>query len=1442
MTRRIVAALAVGSVVAAMLVIGQVTIAAAGPASGTLDSSFGDGGRVTTFVAPAAPQVNVAAAVALQSDGKIVTVGASTDQFGVTEFGVARHNSDGSNDTSFGVRGAVRTSFGTGMNEDSAKTVAVQSDGKIVVGGSSRAANGSLTFALARYNPDGSVDTSFSGDGEVLTAIGGNGGWVNTVALQTDGKIVAAGMGDNGFEVVRYTTNGTLDATFGTAGKVHTTISGLDSANAVAIQPDAKIVVAGSSDPAAGPVMTVVRYNHDGSTDSTFGTAGVATTVVGARAGAQAVALQADGRIVAAGFTEASTFADPDFLLARYNTDGSPDTTFGTNGTTTTPFTTNSDDFAYAVAVQTDNKIVAAGQSGGGTDLGLARYNTDGTLDPTFGTAGKTTIPGLVADGMAIQPDANIVVAGPDNSTNQGTTWGLARFAVSGTLDSSFGDGGRVTTFVAPAAPQVNVAAAVALQSDGKIVTVGASTDQFGVTEFGVARHNSDGSNDTSFGVRGAVRTSFGTGMNEDSAKTVAVQSDGKIVVGGSSRAANGSLTFALARYNPDGSVDTSFSGDGEVLTAIGGNGGWVNTVALQTDGKIVAAGMGDNGFEVVRYTTNGTLDATFGTAGKVHTTISGLDSANAVAIQPDAKIVVAGSSDPAAGPVMTVVRYNHDGSTDSTFGTAGVATTVVGARAGAQAVALQADGRIVAAGFTEASTFADPDFLLARYNTDGSPDTTFGTNGTTTTPFTTNSDDFAYAVAVQTDNKIVAAGQSGGGTDLGLARYNTDGTLDPTFGTAGKTTIPGLVADGMAIQPDANIVVAGPDNSTNQGTTWGLARFIADSTPPTTITSADHATFVAGTSGSFAVTATGVPHPVLSAAGTLPAGVGFTDQGDGSATLTGTPGFGTPGVYSFTITAHNGSGPDATQTFTLTVAPGPLDHLALSPPSATIAAGGSQTYEAEGFDSVGNDLGDMTAATTFTIGPDGSCAGATCTATVPGPHTVSGLDGAAGGTATLTVGPAVLTGLTVTPANPVVAKGLTVEMAATATYSDGSSRDVTTGVVWTSASNVATVDADGVAHATSVGTTQVTATSGTLSASTTLTVGPPALLSISVSPANATVAAGKTLESTARGAYSDGSVVDLTSTATWASTTPAVATVNAAGIVTGVSAGNTQISATSGTVTVYAVLTVRAQTTLIAFAATASGGSHIFVMNADGTNRRQLTSGAAVDANPVFSPDGSTIAFASSRTGNGDIYLINTDGTNLRRLTTTTAIETEPSWSPDGHQLAFAATASGGSHIFVMNVDGTNRRQLTSGAAVDANPVFSPDGSTIAFASSRTGNGDIYLINTDGTNLRRLTTTTAIETEPSWSPDGHQLAFAATASGGSHIFVMNADGTNRRQLTSGAAVDANPVFSPDGSTIAFASSRTGNGDIYLINTDGTNLRRLTTTTAIETEPSWWTG
>jgi uncharacterized delta-60 repeat protein len=404
-----------------------------------------------------------------------------------------------------------------------------------------------LASQLANAAP-GNLDTTFAGDGTVTTAPAQGGGIAKAVAIQPDGKIVAAGqtLGRKPrLAVVRYTGRGKLDTDFGRDGTVITDVSrGGDRGNDVAIQSDGKIVVAGRSG-RYNHKFALVRYTLRGALDSTFAEDGTLTTdFTDTGDAANAVAIQPDGKIVAVGQAGGAAFA-----LARYNIDGSMDPTFGGDGTVTTDFPGRMAT-ANAVAIQPDGKILSAGVSA--FRPALARYNSDGTLDPTFGGDGKVTLgvaccPSFVAvNDVAIQPGGQIVTAGewfecfgPGDCEADAM---LTRYNADGTLDTTFsGDG---IAFVNGSAN------ALAIQADGKIVAAGWIERGFGAkaqTDFLVARFDPDGTHDGTFGKEGEVLTSFTP--NVDRAEDIALQSDGKIVAAGGAAVFGPHPTFAVARY-----------------------------------------------------------------------------------------------------------------------------------------------------------------------------------------------------------------------------------------------------------------------------------------------------------------------------------------------------------------------------------------------------------------------------------------------------------------------------------------------------------------------------------------------------------------------------------------------------------------------------------------------------------------------------------------------------------------------------------------------------------------------------------------------------------------------------------------------------------------------------------------------------------------------------
>ncbi|HET7487172.1 MAG TPA: Calx-beta domain-containing protein [Acidimicrobiales bacterium] len=448
----------------------------------------------------------------------------------------------GNVDPSFGSAGKVTTSFGAG--DDEANGVAVQPDGKIVVAGF--ASNGSNDdFALTRYNADGTLDATFGTGGKVLTDFGTTtGDQANAVALQPDGKIVAAGISTGTTDdvaVARYNSNGTLDTTFGTGGKLVTDVGGgADSGNAVALQPDGRIVVAGDTfPPSSNSRFLVVSYKPSGALDTSFGSTGVVTTDVGSGDDqALAVALSSGGGVVAAGYaTNAGTGSD--FALVRYTAAGAPDTSFGTNGKVTTDFPTNAGDVANGVVVQPDGKVVAAGSTDAGTgDFAVARYLANGALDSSFGTGGRVTtdIGGAEDAGTAavLQADGKLVVAGVDGAADPNDGFAVVRYNTAGGIDPNFDtDGKNVTSLTSGA----DGATAVALQPDGKIVAAGYA-NLGGTADFGVVRYQ----NDPALGVNDVV-VKEGNSGNSAATFTVTLSSASTLPITVSYATANGTAT-----------------------------------------------------------------------------------------------------------------------------------------------------------------------------------------------------------------------------------------------------------------------------------------------------------------------------------------------------------------------------------------------------------------------------------------------------------------------------------------------------------------------------------------------------------------------------------------------------------------------------------------------------------------------------------------------------------------------------------------------------------------------------------------------------------------------------------------------------------------------------------------------------------------------------------
>jgi uncharacterized delta-60 repeat protein/uncharacterized repeat protein (TIGR01451 family) len=412
--------------------------------AGDLDTSFGTNGFAVAQLQAGENSLDLFD-VAIQADGKIVAAGLS-GSYANTDVTLIRYNANGSLDTTFGAGGMVKTDF-FGFR-DSAHAVAIQTNGKIVVGGRAAIDQSHGHFMLARYNLDGTLDTTFGSGGKVVSDYEYV---IEDIAIQPNGRIVAVGWtianieapgsSQHNFVVLRYNANGSLDSSFDTNGIVETDVSGYDDlAFSVIIQSDNRILVGGGTKTLAGPRFAMARYNADGSLDSTFGTAGKVTADVSGiedASEARKIAQLPNGRILLAGSVENGDRVG--FALARFNSNGSLDTTFGFSGTATTFFSEAPLIYCVGLEVMTNGKIVLGGYFPNAPVFVLTRYNANGTPDTLFGDNGKviTYFPddAVYLGAIATYGYDQILAAGRTVNNQSGQLgYGLARYQGDGVL------------------------------------------------------------------------------------------------------------------------------------------------------------------------------------------------------------------------------------------------------------------------------------------------------------------------------------------------------------------------------------------------------------------------------------------------------------------------------------------------------------------------------------------------------------------------------------------------------------------------------------------------------------------------------------------------------------------------------------------------------------------------------------------------------------------------------------------------------------------------------------------------------------------------------------------------------------------------------------------------------------------------------------------------
>ncbi len=398
---------------------------------------------------------------------------------------------------------------------------------------------------------------------------------------------------------------GEFDASFGTAGtslvQLGLATNGYSQGAAVAVQPDGRIVVVGrATDSFGNAALTIARFNADGTRDSSFGIGGAVIDQLapsGHDSDGRAVAIQPDGKILAGGYTEDGS-GNSRFAVVRLNPDGRPDPLFGLSGAFVDTFDKYGS-YAYSLALQPDGKIVVAGAAIAAdchAEGLVARLTATGSLDPLFGAGGvfltqqgsmngQICTPSTGFGAVALQPDGQIVAAG--SASGESNSADVIRLAADGSaLDPLFGTGGKLVTRFATSGAGAD---ALALQPDGKLVLGGDTEDTGNHSALLLARLNPDGSPDLSFGSGGRIVDQFGAGMFPGTTlRAVAIQPDGRLLTAGEASDSAGYPSFALARFNPDGSVDASFGSSGKVQALRGGE---AFGVALQRDGKVLATG-----------------------------------------------------------------------------------------------------------------------------------------------------------------------------------------------------------------------------------------------------------------------------------------------------------------------------------------------------------------------------------------------------------------------------------------------------------------------------------------------------------------------------------------------------------------------------------------------------------------------------------------------------------------------------------------------------------------------------------------------------------------------------------------------------------------------------------------------------------------------------------
>lgn len=706
-----------------------------------------------------------------------------------------------------------------------------------------------VLLGTSAFAQSGTTDLSFGANGKVTTGFGRSETYGNTVAVQSDGKILCAGtaymadtrgefMGDTYNAVIyRYNADGSPDASFGTNGLVINKIPNSSNETRlysgvyfIKVLEDGGFLTYGlrGVNSLAGNVL-LCRYHANGSLDVSFGNNGYVDLSGSPLTAATPIVIQEDNKIVVLSAQMNSSNNTMQFRVERLTVDGALDDSFATSGTAITDFGFQQNS-PIALALQSDGKILASGNSGNGRNL-IARYNTNGSLDNSLDGDGRVvTLFGQANNNLLVTvlPSGKIQLVGL-TITAAGTHFSISQYNSNGSLDNTFdGDGRTLSLFNAN--EDSYFPSSAARQLDGKYVVTTTTVDVLNfinLENIVVRRYNADGTVDATFGTNGKVSTD----LMEDSqtSKAVAVQDDGKVLLAGFS----GFWNFNVLRYTATGELDTNFNDDGLITEKVESSNDNGRIVLHQNDGKILLIGhqnyniintIGSSDIAMARYLEDGSLDSSFGVNGK-NVSVFGqkVNNVRKAALQPDGKILVLNvyyTTFPATNG-MEVIRFNTDGSVDTSFGTGGAIQISSTSFSSLAAIKVTEDGSFFVAnvGLNPLDNSEPFTMYLTSFHSDGSVNVNFGNGGTRPLEgvFFEGADP---DIAIQTDGKIVlsayAQGTNGGFAGTKLFRFNMDGTLDPEFENEVLNVNAGPLPYLLFLEPDGKIIIAGANEEVN--------------------------------------------------------------------------------------------------------------------------------------------------------------------------------------------------------------------------------------------------------------------------------------------------------------------------------------------------------------------------------------------------------------------------------------------------------------------------------------------------------------------------------------------------------------------------------------------------------------------------------------------------